>query len=727
MKNVICNDGTCSLPGRFTAWLLVVILALSIGAAIRLWEVGDWNQPQLRVDGEVLLSKHDGYGWLAGAKRINQHSATPFASSLRFLHEATSIPLDRLAFWLPAVLAPLAALPVCLLAFWWRIPEAGVVAGAMAGSSIGYFIRTRVSCLDTDLLTLFFPLCLAAGLIIWLESAAPSTRDRTTMPSPGVFLCSALLLGLLHRCSVAFYPSGEVIGLSIMASALIMGLMLATPRYRPMIAIGILIMGLAGNGHWQEIGLAASITILAFLRPALVLRNKAVIFFIVLLGLLGLWWFSDLTAKASTIWFHLSRYSRVADNAVTTALPPVIETVPEAWPVDFTGAVFFLTGNWPLWFTCITGLAIVLWKHPAAILLLPLLALGLASVRLGIRFTMYGGAILGLGLACGTALSLRALQVPRWISPAAQIGLFAVICWPLIKTVDAMNPEPVVNRQLASALSELKRLSAPESQVWIWWDQGYEAQYFGERMTFADGYRNSAEEIFPLAYVLAASSPLSAYQMITRCALQQRAAGPLLAPDTRHPLYPSPFPNLLGTLPPVSRQFFLDGLRHPKVAWSHELPEQYLVVTWENLQRAHTILAYGTWDFIAGRPDRGNFRMIRQRASFDMDKGLMKARGKTYRLRSKEIISDNTGKRVSWPRHEGWHAIEKTDEGFIYLFDDGGYQAMMVQMLLADPARFQPYFDLVLDRFPSARIYRINPILTALPPGSIIPAPTAYE
>ncbi len=714
-----------SLILKWSVWLVPLLIALSVGSGMRLWEVSEWNRPGLMIGKEAPLSTHDGYGWLAGAKRINQHSDTPFSTCIRILHERTGMPLDRIAFWLPAVLAPLAAFPVCLLALWWRIPEAGSVAGIMAGSSIGYFIRTRITCLDTDLITLFFPLCLATGLIMWIESLAPLPRGRGCTPSSGVILFQAFLLGLLYRAYIAFYPSGESVGLSILATALMIGIVLSASQFRLLIASGILIICLVGDGLLHETALAAGAVLLGILQPGLFARrNSAVALFLFLLVALG--WFSDFGTKASDLWFHLSRYGRMIDSAGTAALPLVIDTVPEAWPVSLAGAVFFLVGNWPLFIAGIAGLTIVLWKHPCALVLLPLLALGLASVKLGIRFTIYGGAILGIGLACGTALCLRSVHAPRWVSIAAQIGLLIAICWPLARTVDAVDPEPVISKPLVSALLELKQQSNPDAQVWIWWDQGYGVQYYGERMTFADGYRNSAEEIFPLAYVHTAPTPLSAYQMIVSCTLLQQSAGPMEEQGARIPIFPNPFPNLIQGKSPDDILLFLHGLTQPKVAWSHDLPEQYLVLTWEGLQKAHHILSYGTWDFVKGQSGPGNFIMVRERAGFDMRNGLMKVGNRDYTLSSKVIITNREKKHFTWPRENGWHAVLRTADGVTFLMDDTAYHTMMVQMLLTEHEPASPYFDLIVDHFPLVRIYRVNPILIDLPPGAFLPAETAH-
>ncbi len=707
-------------------WAAPLLLSLVAGTGMRLWEVPEWDRPGLTAAGEPLLSKHDGYGWLAGAKQINQHSSAPFSICIRLLNETTGISFDRIAFWLPAVAAPLAAIPAFALALWWGIPEAGLVAGIMAGSSIGYFIRTRVTCLDTDLITLLFPLCLAAGLMMWIESVTPPPRGRGDAPASGAILFQALLLGLLFRCYLAFYPSGESVGLCIIATALAVGMIFPKSSFRLLMACGILMVCLVGSGRLPAAVLGAGVVVLSRLRPGLFVRKGAAVW--LLLGLLAAWWwFSDLGAAASDLWFHLSRYGRMAENGGPAGLPSVIDTVPEAWPVSLDGAVFFMAGNRPLFIAGLAGLAIVLWKRPSALLLLPLLALGLASVKLGIRFTMYGGGVLGIGLACGTALWLRGIPVPFWGSMAAQLILLMAVCHPLVKTVDAVDPEPVISKPLATALLDLKQHSAPDAQVWIWWDKGYAAQYYAERMTLADGYRNSAEAIFPLAYAHTADTPLSAYQMMARCALLQQAEGPVESRGSRFPIYPNPFVDLIPGKVPGAMHRFLGRLKQPGAAWSHDLPEQYLVLTWEGLKRAHTILSYGTWDFENGRPGPGNFMVVRERAAFDMPHGTMKLKTRTYPLKSRTIIAGSQKKRFAWPQENGRHAVSIKGGDVTFLMDDAAYRTMMVQMLLTPPEDFLPYFDLVIDRFPLVRIYRVNPILTRLPPGTILPERTRHD
>jgi len=64
--------------------------------------------------------------------------------------------------------------------------------------------------------------------------------------------------------------------------------------------------------------------------------------------------------------------------------------------------------------------------------------------------------------------------------------------------------------------------------------------------------------------------------------------------------------------------------------------------------------------------------------------------------------------RNRWSREEGAHAVINNANGAGMPMDISLYQMMAVQMIIGDPAAFEPQFELVSDRFPAARIYRVR-------------------
>ena len=159
----------------FTA--LTALTAYTLTLTLRLLELPLWGSPHLHINGEPLLATHDAYGWIAGALGTGTLTGMPLSEILAALHSITGISLGTLSFWLPAILAPLVVIPICLICAFLGMAEAGIVAGLFAGGAIGFLARTRLGFGDTDVLSLFFPFAVAAGLL-WAARPLVNTGWR---------------------------------------------------------------------------------------------------------------------------------------------------------------------------------------------------------------------------------------------------------------------------------------------------------------------------------------------------------------------------------------------------------------------------------------------------------------------------------------------------------------------------------------------------------------------
>lgn len=115
---------------------------LSFG--IRLLDLRAWQSPEFWAYGERLATNADSYGWYAGAERINHLSNQFLAGLLRCLHDSTGWNIGEIGFWLPAFVASLSAIPLCLLAVGWGVPEGALLTGVLGGAAVPYLIRTRL-------------------------------------------------------------------------------------------------------------------------------------------------------------------------------------------------------------------------------------------------------------------------------------------------------------------------------------------------------------------------------------------------------------------------------------------------------------------------------------------------------------------------------------------------------------------------------------------------------
>jgi dolichyl-diphosphooligosaccharide--protein glycosyltransferase len=692
-------------------WLFLLFLVFILCDILRIIDGPNRIMSGREFNSIPLMQSADSYAWLAAAKNLNQFSGKLLPEILRITHAITDIDIGMIGFYLPLILAPLVIVPVFLLAVWWKIPEAAVPAGLMAGASFGFLSRTLTGWLDTDVLSLFFPVSLVVALLVWLERCIQFTeKDRTDRIRWS--FCGAFLIGLLFKFYLWFYPNGEVIGLSIICFALLAGLIIIRNDHAVDLLFCIGIMLLAGNGSWAGLGISTIFTCIVLIKPLYLTNRKIRIAGAVLAVSLLLICYS--TSNFSTSWLKILRYGKFTPDSGQLKLPSVISTVEEALSTDMQTAIRSLAGNWLLLAAGFAGFVYCVFKRPSTMIFTPLLVLGALCGKFGSRFGMYGGAALGIGLGFGLALVLRSYGAKTSVRWICQAVMACVIFWTsknLLLTTNLTDWH--ISKEYVLAFKELKAVSSPDAQLWTWWDWGYAAQYFSERTTYADGGRNSAAYVLPLARVHYTSSPLYAYQLMLFTAEQQKQAGKVLSSKMSVPQYANPFNKLLNKeQDPLKTQDFLDGFgRKLHIPYSN-IPEQYLAVTWENMNYIPVTRSFGSWNLVTGESLKGTFAGGGD-LKVELRNGLISHKGKKYELTALDMIGLHNRKmeirHTVWPgrKLEYFALANKIDDSF-YPMDESSYNSLMVQMLVAEPEKFEPYFTLVIDRAPHIRIYRLN-------------------
>ena len=561
---------------------------------------------------------------------------------------------------------------------------------------------------------------MALCLIALLEPLLRPPWGRSIAPGRRTVYAGALGTGLLLRAYLHIYPSGMAVGLSMLACAAAPALLLAKPRLRFDIAAPLALVLAVGAG--SRYGLLAGLAAAAFVLCGPGLLELAKARFALAAVLAGAVLFTlDTGGMLRAIAFDVSRYGRVALQAATVALPPTIKTVQEAQPIPLSDAVAHMAGNWALFVAGACGFAWLLWRRPAALVVAPLLLLGLSSAFFGSRFSMYGGPAVGAGLGFGLALALR----ERGLGPAArwlaQLPAFIAALWCFSQQAVSQQPEAVLQRQYAGALQELAATAAPGAQLWVWWDCGYAAQHYARRMTFADGSRNTGEYTLPLGLVYGSASPQYAARLMAATARSQAASGELEREGADEPRYPNPFLQLLHDLPAGAKDP-LRAIEGAAQGTCSGMPEQYLVVSWDTVKLAKTISELATWDIATGSSRPGSIFPVSGNIDFDLKRGAITVDGAPHPARAAAIMTAKGTGRYNWPANTSSpFLVGNNDSRELFAMDAAIFGSLMVQMLVAEPKRFEPYFTLVVDRLPYARVYRLNPGAIAEPGANAEP------
>jgi len=737
--------------------MLALLLALGycVTAGVHLMDLSRWSGPSFWVNGERILSTHDAYCWLAGAKGVNSYGQFGMAALAALLAKLSGQPLWSVGFWAPPFLAGLTAVATGLWA--WRLAglRAVLLPALLGALSPGFFFRSRLGYYDSDVFTQLMPLTLGVFLAVLLAPccsrswlATPAERDAGNGGLPRLLPWLALGFGLVAR--VAHFAHDDVQPLGVGLFWLALGLVAVTglPGKRVAALRLLLVYGLAGYTGQRSFGiavfspglsgllglaLAAGLAWLLWAGPHRSvssaadmagtastdgrLGNRVGVWF-------GVWfaswcdkawpWLAALAALAlacglllplGSFWAKaLSYFKPVADVAAAhgPSYPGITQSIREAKNVaDVATVLAGMSMTATLGVLGALGVAAVLLLRPAFLLLAPTMALGFASLVLGTRFTMFGGPVLALGLGVGLywvvkALALR-FQLPArlalWAQVLVTLGCLLLAYVPVYSTARAMT---VLSPAHAGALLAYRDIAPRDAELWTWWDYGYASQYFGERMTPSDGGKHAGRDIFATALALSTDSFRQAAQVIRLSASQGN--DPARRWDTM-------------TAQAVREE--IDSLRERDLPLPPVRP-QHLVAAWDNLVLLYWISYYGSWDVVEGAGRHASVSVLRESVDIDEASGtlLRKKTGSKLPLASAEILSEKGVERIAMPEHPGAsHLVVNRLAGQTMLLDDAAYNSMAVQLLIGNPDRPEQarYFKLLHEGFPLVRIYEVLP------------------
>ena len=249
------------------------------------------------------------------------------------------------------VLASLFILPLGMYFFRIGVPVSGLLGGLIGTFAGGYYMRSSIGRIDTDMLNLFFPVL--AGLLILLAGKAKTERN-VLLYSVGAGL--SLFLFQWWYARVAFTLAYFMV--------LVFSLFVKKIRFRA-ILVGAFLFVLCAEPATLMSGSGSAE---GFLKNYLVFEDAA--------------------------------SNTVIDSGTTPAtFPNVFKTISEADTVHmdevFRRILSNITLDW-VGFLAFFGLAVFRWR--VLLPLVPMLALGLLSFQSSNRFIMYLAPFIGIGL-----------------------------------------------------------------------------------------------------------------------------------------------------------------------------------------------------------------------------------------------------------------------------------------------------------------------------------------
>lgn len=737
------------MRGKDWAWLTALcVLVYGISVAFRITLAGRWDPEIFWVGGERILATHDAYYWLALARGVGEIIEIPLAIATRFVHQMSGVSLGTIAFWAPAIIAPLTGV-VC--AGWGWLAggrRAAVFAGMIGSLTPGFFYRSRLGYFDTDLFTLLSPMLVALLLAIltrwychsgWLCS---SESDETKIPLPYALVLGGLF-GLVGRLAGVWHLNIISINIILTLLACVYLAVNGRPgkRGEGFLVLTVFIVGAfpgsAFNQYttyplrvlWKLIplhlnwmgclygALAVGVLVLIHKKKPHITQNAWVGACVLVAAVL----MTNITfpALSNIIVKTLSYFPAATTGATTEAhsngpvFPAILQSIIENKSLtvsEILGRGVF----WPwLGWLALLVMPVVVAFRPFTVMLLPFVALQLLSMKMGARFTMFGGAsmIVFLGIGLSFAIDMFAKHL-KW-RDAAGIGVQTVCALAMLvycHTVYSKLPlTPVLIKEHAQALIELGKTADKDATMWTWWDWGYASQYFAGMETMVDGGKHSGRDVYPVGLALSTDSP--------------RQANGIIRFSTQ---YPPKDHRILGyepaqhwaTLSGTDAMSQINQLKNESVS-APNAPAQYICVNWKDMTISKWISFYGNWDLEAGETNQFTVNNFGPgKLGFNIQRGAVMTRdGRGGLVTDATVLSENgidtrhyfmnsvSPRLLPTTQHLYVNTVSKQS----VLMDRAGARSMMTRLLTGDPndPEITPYFKLVVDKLPFARIYEV--------------------
>ena len=698
------------------SFISVLVICLLIPIVVRFIELPKWQNKAYEINGEKLMATHDAYYFMASAIKTSRNPNEPLGIITRYISKATNIPVGKMAFYIPGIFCSLLAIPLVILGYKNDMLEGSIVASILGACCLGYLGRSRLGFFDTDfgVLALFVAFCCCT--IIWLDN-----RKNGQIPHHLSNLKLPIFTGIVGYCFIWFYGSGRPLALFIILLSLI-SLMILNHKQRLSLfdsIYGILIIYIFTYGILS--GLATIVTLTLYRKIGRRVNSK-IEWLILILGALG----ASIEGSVHMIVYggviRFLKYAKILPHYISSSktysiqLPSVLQSIKEAQNLKFSEAVIRMAYNWPTFIIGVFGLIYLVIKKPSHLIFLVFLLLGILSIKLGNRFSMYGGIAIGVGLGFGIGLMFKNLlsKTGRWLF---QIVLSILVLIPIVQISIKFTPSPIFPKIYAKTFVEASNIVPRIGRLWQWWDYGYACQYYAKRPSFGDGGVHDGPTLYPLALVHTSNSPLLAGNLIKYITKSQLIE--YNENKEKYDKYAKNIPSMwriyltnpifqLNKLGPEKAQRFLNSLKKKKLNITN-IPPQYLVFSWENLKLAYWISYFGTWDIVTGTAFPGKIQSLHGRLSIDMSNGMLEVNNKKIKLDGL-IIIDNNGKthEYNWPSGSDIYGILNNISKEFYIMDSTIYFSNMIQMLLKDPSTFRPYFQVVIDHSPWTRVYKVN-------------------
>ncbi len=619
---------------------------------------------------------------------------TPFINNNYYLAGTLLIPM----------LASLFILPLGIYFFRIGVPVSGLLGGLIGTFAGGYYMRSSIGRIDTDMLNLFFTVL--AGLLILLSGKAKTERN-VLLYSVGAGLSLFLFQWWYGKAgfTLAYFM------------VLVFSLFVQKIRFRT-ILVGAFLFVLCAQPATFKSGTGA---VQGFLKNYFTIKDAR---------------------------------EEVIDNGTTPAsFPNTMTTISEVDHVQMNEVLRRVLSNTTLdWFGLLGFFGVTIFKWRVLLPLVPMLALGVLSFQSSNRFIMYLAPFIGIGLGWLLQLVVEGAfyvltqrrkvakkahsaaektnhsdakvvpqrrkgakghktQLPEtefrdtvltkvdwwnWVRQGTLYLGMAVLFWLISgQTAISFVPGPSIHTGLYSTFLEVKKRVPEDAALLTWWDYGYAITDATGLATFHDGGGQMSPKTYFIARGLIDSDSEELYD-ITQFLATEGNRG--IAENNTSP------------------EALLEAVRNPKLKpWD----PIYLFFTADMTGKYGAISKLGSWDIVNGGSKPRGYQNL---ACNKITNVAMDCRGAKIDLKAGKINNQVALKRMVFIRdgkvlreqefeHAQGYTLQLLVAGQriveVQLIDEVVFRSNYNQMFLLGRYR-EDLYEETYNAFPFSRLYRVK-------------------
>lgn len=689
--------------------LLLMGLAYVFSFAVRMiWVYQFQDNPNFFWNDQLMINTNDGYTWAAGAQNIlyGMHENNPgirdmWANGIIFFTvlfaKVTPFSLETIILYMPTVVSSLVVIPIILIARLYNQTIWGFFAALLGSIAWSYYNRTMTGYYDTDMFSAMAPMFILYFLM-------KSTMDFT--PRSALYAAVAIALypflydagksivyamGIIYALYMMFYHRHEkttYISMVLVFFALVPLPLMAPFNY--MIKIVVLIG-------------------LYFVLQKSSVEQKKLMFISGVLFLLFMY-FGNVFGLILT---KVSGYISTGTATEGLHFYGVKQTIREAGKIPFEMFANRISGSQLGVILSFLGYVVLVIRHRAFILALPLIGIGAFALWGGLRFTVYAVPIAAMS-AIYLFWSLGDLLENKKLKYALAAVATAAILYPNVIHIIGYKVPTVLNKAEVEDLDALNKIASEKDYTLSWWDYGYPIWYYSETSTLIDGGKHNNDNFIISKIMQTSSSELAAN--LSRLAVETYVdSGYKIVADTifKNKQEDQLDPNLLLT---------------ELASGAYTLPKKtrdiYLYLPYRMMRIFPTVAVFGNLDLTTGQAERkiafyptqavnnkNGMVAFSNGIMFDMKRGVIKL-GQQEKGVKHFIVTQNTKEGKLQLQSQIYHAdgeyvvVYMKSYGQFVVMDSETFNSMYVQMFMLEKYD-KDLFELVVSS-PYSKIYKLK-------------------